>query len=157
VPLAIVSPDLSCTLLEATRKKADFVRAAAGAIGLSNVNVVWGRAEETALDPRHRERYEVVVARAVAKLDRLAAWLLPFAREGGIAVACKSRHADAEIEAAQTAIAEAGGRVESVIELAIPETDVIRKLVILRKTRSPAGPGPGAGVGASRPGPRRGR
>lgn len=133
LPLAIALPSVECTLIDSTRKKADFVRSTAEALGLENVCTLWGRAEELAASAKHRGRYDLVTARAVAKLDVLAGWLLPFVRPGGIAVACKSRHADAEIAEASRAIEAAGGRVEAIQELTIPETDVMRRLVIIRK------------------------
>jgi 16S rRNA (guanine527-N7)-methyltransferase len=138
LPLAIALPSLHCTLIDATRKKADFARAAAATLGLPNVTVIWARAEDLSRLPQHRHRYDIATARAVARLDVLAGWLLPFVRPGGCAIALKSRHMDTELDAARASIAAAGGRIESTIEPTIPCTDIVRKLVILRhRTPSP--------------------
>src|SRR5207247_1629706 len=99
----------------------------------SNVVTLHGRAEALERDPVHRARYDLVTARAVAKMETLAGWLLPLARPGGLAVAYKSRDTDAEIVEAERTIAACEVRVERIAEVVLPGTDILRKLVLLRK------------------------
>jgi 16S rRNA (guanine527-N7)-methyltransferase len=80
VPLAIVLPQLRFTLLEATGKKAEFLRSCVDAVGLTNIGVLNARAERAGQDPEHRERYDAVTARAVGPLSVLAEITVPFAR-----------------------------------------------------------------------------
>ncbi len=89
LPLAICFPTIEVTALDATRKKLDFVSEVARGIGLTNLTVVHGRAEEIQYDTSHARGYQMAVARAVAPLARLAPWLLPFVAPGGVAVALK--------------------------------------------------------------------
>jgi 16S rRNA (guanine527-N7)-methyltransferase len=89
LPLAICFPTLEVTALDATRKKLDFVSDVARGIGLPNLTVVHGRAEEIQCQLSHAQGYQIAVARAVAPLARLAPWLLPFVAPGGVAVALK--------------------------------------------------------------------
>jgi 16S rRNA (guanine527-N7)-methyltransferase len=106
LPLAIVRPDLSVTLLEATGKKARFLTHVSAALGLSNVTVVAERAE--AYTPR--ESFDVVVARALAALPALLELTLPFARVGGAVLAMKKGSALAsEVNASTRALAVLGG------------------------------------------------
>lgn len=111
--LACVMPGTRFTLLDATAKKCDFVREAAGTLGLTNVTVVQGRAERLGNDrgepipggrtPGHRARYDGVVSRAVGRLATLLELTVPLAKVGGLIVLTKGQKADEELlEAKQT-------------------------------------------------------
>jgi 16S rRNA (guanine527-N7)-methyltransferase len=105
IPLAIALPEASVTLLEATGKKARFLEAVAAALGLGNVRVLYGRAEDLGRDrEQHRERYDIVASRAVAALPALVEVTVPFARPGGIVLAIKGEKAAEEIVAAKAAL-----------------------------------------------------
>ena len=102
--LAIVMPKASFTLLEATGKKAAFLREAARALGLSNVRVVQGRAESVGQDHReHREAYDAAVSRAVGRVAMLAELTVPFVRPGGVTLLIKGQKADEEVAEAKRA------------------------------------------------------
>jgi 16S rRNA (guanine527-N7)-methyltransferase len=93
IPLALARPDLSIELLEPLQRRTIFLREAVSALGLDRVQVVRGRAEESV----RAERVDVVTARAVAPLSRLAAWCLPLLRPGGSLIALKGSRAGAEL------------------------------------------------------------
>jgi 16S rRNA (guanine527-N7)-methyltransferase len=109
LPLAIARPGLRVVLLDATAKKVRFLDATARELGLTNVDAVHGRAEELARDRQHRERYDVVTARAVARLVSLVELALPFIAPGGRALFPKGSAADAELAEARYAIGMLGG------------------------------------------------
>lgn len=90
IPLACACDELQVTVLDATRKKVDAVRRMAEAVGLRSVQAIWGRGEALAHDPVHRERYDVVTARAVAALPVLIEYVAGFIRVGGHAWLYKS-------------------------------------------------------------------
>ncbi len=136
LPLALVFPALDVTLMDATRKRLVFLDEVLHDLSVTNARTLHARAEELARDPDHRERYDLVTARAVAPLSTLAGWLLPFARVGGLAVAYKSRDAQAEADAARSVIAELGGVLEQSADIELPGTDITRKLILMRKVRS---------------------
>lgn len=96
VPVAIARPDLRVTLMEATEKKAAFLRAVSEAMGLSQVDVVTGRAEQLATTGL-RGRFDVVTARAVAAIAALLPWTAPFARAGGRLLFIKGERAPQEL------------------------------------------------------------
>lgn len=135
IPLALAYPDLQVTLLDSTRKRLDFIQQALKELQVP-AQTIHGRAEDMARDPVHRERYDLVTARAVARLETLAGWVLPFARTGGLAVAFKSRDANKEIDMSRPKLVALGARLEQVAEVTIPSTDISRKLVLMRKKRS---------------------
>jgi 16S rRNA (guanine527-N7)-methyltransferase len=106
IPLAIVLPALKFTLLEATGKKVEFLSRATSVLGLRNVAVVNDRAERAGQDPRHRERYDVVVARAVGPLAVIAELTVPLEKVGGRVLLIKGQKADEELAAAKQALHE---------------------------------------------------
>jgi 16S rRNA (guanine527-N7)-methyltransferase len=136
IPLKIIRPNLRLTLLEATGKKVTFLRHVVEKLGLEQVQVIHGRAEELAHDPEHRERYAMVLARAVAKLPTLAEYCLPFCEIGGRFVAQKGPEVEEEAESAVSAFAELGGRLREVKVIHIPELDQRRTLVAVDKERA---------------------
>lgn len=135
VPLAIVHPEVRVTLLEAAKKKAEFLEHAVKTLGLSAV-VLWKRAEDAGRDISLRESFDYVVARAVAPLAVLAEYCLPLCRPGGRFVAMKGPEGRAEAEAAAAgrAIDLLGGDVSGVDEYELPFGMGRRSLVIVRKT-----------------------
>lgn len=100
VPLAIAHPGVRVTLLEATQKKAAFLSEVARALGLANVTVVASRAEEAAAGPLARS-FDVVVARAVARLPTLVEWTHAFGAEGARWLFIKGAQAEAELAEAR--------------------------------------------------------
>ncbi|MDQ3549622.1 MAG: 16S rRNA (guanine(527)-N(7))-methyltransferase RsmG [Chloroflexota bacterium] len=136
--LAIARPDLSVTLLDATAKKVRFLEETADALGLENVFAIQGRAEELARDRRHRERYGVVTARAVARLVTLAELALPFLAIGGRAILPKGLAAAEELDEARYAIGLLGGRAQPLVETPIEGTTLI--VIDKRKPTPPAYP-----------------
>ncbi len=136
IPLALAFPYLDVTLLDGTRKRLDFLETVIAELGLTSVRTLHGRAEELKSRPLYHEQYQLVTARAVTKMPLLAAWMLPMTCPGGLAVAYKSREAGLEIESGRSAIGIMGGLLESVVDVALPDTEIIRKLVLMRKVRS---------------------
>jgi 16S rRNA (guanine527-N7)-methyltransferase len=131
--LKIARPDLALTLLDATRKKCEFLAALRTELRLYNVEVVNARAEDAGRDPDYREAYDVALARAVADLPVLAELLLPFVKVGGVAIAQKSRDVGAEVDRADTAILLLGGLNADVVRVEVPGLADERNLVIIEK------------------------
>lgn len=131
MPVKLLVPSVSLTLLDATEKKIDFLRETASAMGLADVTCTANRAEEAA---ELRERFDAAVSRAVAPLNILAELCLPFVRVGGVFCAMKAKSAGEELRAASRAIPTLGGRVRECAEYTIPGTDVTHCAVWIEKT-----------------------
>ncbi len=112
VVLAIARPDVSWTLVDSVRKKAEALRSFVVALGLANVAVVADRAELLGRDSSHRERHDLLTARACAPLPVLAEYALPLLRTGGTVVAWKGRIDERELAAGKAAAHLLGGRLE---------------------------------------------
>ena len=106
--LLIARPDLEMTLVDSTAKKLRFVQDVLDRLGL-RAQVVHARAEELGRDPAFREQFDIVTARAVAAMETLCEYCLPFARVGGTFVAMKGPDAENEMRAARAGIRTLGG------------------------------------------------
>ena len=104
IPLGIARPDLRITLVEATQKKAVFLRAVSTALGLRNVEVCAQRAEQL-LDGKLRGAFDAVTARALAKIDVLLPWTAPFVKRGGRVLLIKGEAAEQELSDARKSLA----------------------------------------------------
>jgi 16S rRNA (guanine527-N7)-methyltransferase len=130
LPLKIVFPNLQVTLIDSTRKKIDFLKRLTNRLDLRDVTLIHGRVEE---HPNH-EFYDLVVARAVAKLAILAELCLPFVKVGGQFIAMKSSHYEDELQEAAGGIQLLGGSVKQ-IDLYPVEEDAHHALIVIQKNR----------------------
>lgn len=112
LPLALVRPDCRYFALDSTAKKLTFVEQTAKLLSLP-ITTLPARAEEIAVTPAHRERYDLVVSRAVARLPMLCELCLPFVKTGGRFVALKGADGDTELAEAENAITKLGGKLIS--------------------------------------------
>ena len=133
IPLKIMLPDIELTLLEALAKKADFLRHVTGKLGLDNVEVVIGRAEEVAHEAKYREKFALVLSRAVAPLPTLAELTLPFCAVAGSFICQKKGAIEPEISRAERAIGFLGGELRVVKRIDLTEFTDERYLVIIDK------------------------
>ncbi|MGH2418637.1 MAG: 16S rRNA (guanine(527)-N(7))-methyltransferase RsmG, partial [Candidatus Limnocylindria bacterium] len=112
IVLALARPDMAWTLVDSARKKTEALRGFAGALGLANVTVIAQRAEILGRDPAHRERYDLVTARACAALPVLAEYALPLVGLGGAVVAWKGLLGEEELLGGRAAASRLGGELE---------------------------------------------
>ena len=132
IPIKIALPHLRVTLLEATGKKVSFLKQIISTLELENISAVQSRAEDLGRDPKHRERYEVAVARAVADLATLSEYALPFVRVGGIFIAQKGKDVDQEVQRSANALKILGGRLREIVPVQLPELEQ-RYLIVIEK------------------------
>jgi 16S rRNA (guanine527-N7)-methyltransferase len=139
LPLKILFPNIRLVLLEVTAKKIAFLHHLNQKLGLSNVEIVTGRAEEIAHQAQYRERFDVVLSRAVAPLPALVELTLPFCTIGGSFIAHKKGAIDLEISRATKATSALGGNLREVKRVDLAEFSDERQLVIIDKV-SPTPP-----------------
>ena len=135
LPLKILVPSLQVTLLDSLNKRVDWLAQVSAQLSLTGIRVIHARAEEQALEKGFRDSFDLVTARAVAELRLLCELCLPLVKPGGKFLAMKSVESDAELAAAQHAIAILGGAVEAVRDYAIPGTDVRHRLIVVEKVK----------------------
>ena len=133
IPLKITFPNLRLALLEATAKKAAFLHHIQNKLQLDNVEIVVGRAEEVAHLSQYRERFDIVLSRAVAPLPTLVELTLPFCAIGGSLIAQKKGVIDPEISKATKAINILGGNLREVKRIDLAEFTDKRCLIVIDK------------------------
>lgn len=134
LPLKIAFPQLKVTIVDSLNKRISFLQTLVAQLGLTGVTLVHDRAETfSAKQSPHREQYDLVLARAVARLSVLSELCLPAARIGGELVAYKASAADDELADAQGAIRQLGGRVQKEFALTLPGTAEPRKIIVIDK------------------------
>jgi 16S rRNA (guanine527-N7)-methyltransferase len=150
--LRLVWPRLRLSLIEATGKKVRFMEHVIETLGLTEVQLTQGRAEELALREPHRAGYDLVLARAVAPLPTLVEYLLPMARRGGRVVAYKGSAAHEEALAAEYGIRLLGGHLRKLVPVEVPGLAETRVLVIIDKVaQTPDGYPRGRGLPRKQP------
>ena len=132
IPLKIVRDDLKFTLIESTGKKCNFLNEVVDKLNLNCVQVLNIRAEDGAKDKSLREKFDVCTARAVARLNTLCEYCLPYIKVGGRFFAYKG-DAGEELEEAAKAIKILGGEVENVLKFDLPENYGKRAVIIIKK------------------------
>ena len=120
-PLKIAFPQLKVTIVDSLNKRISFLQELVDRLGLTGVSLVHARAEDfSKKGSPHREQFDVVTARAVARLSVLSELCLPAAKVGGVFLAYKAQAADEELQAARPALQKLGGTVRSTYQLALP-------------------------------------
>ncbi len=135
IPLKIYFPQKSLTLLDASLKKTRFLQWLIDRLELPSVEIVWGRAETYGRREGYRERYSLGVARAVAPLNILLELTLPFVKIGGFFLAQKGK-ANQELKESKEAMKLLGGQLERIEHYILPESNIQRQLILIRKIHS---------------------
>ena len=131
IPLLIMRPDLNLTMLDSTAKKLKYVANTVEELGLT-ANVLHTRAEEAGQSKEYRETFDIVCSRAVAALNVLCEYCLPFVKVGGVFVAMKAAKAQEEIEGAKAAIKLLGGQIVDEKSFTLSDGGE-RNLIIIKK------------------------
>lgn len=134
VPLMIARPDLTFLLVESVGKKCTFLKKIVAELNLS-AEVVQARAEELAVLKNYREKYDLCCARAVARLNTLAEYCIPFVKVGGDFLAYKGNDAE-EISEAENALRILGGKLERAEHISLPDGMGERTLILVKKIKS---------------------
>ncbi len=135
LPLKIVNDNFKLTLLDSLRKRTDFLKLVSDELKLKDVEVIHGRAEDFGQDIKYREKYDICVSRAVAPLNILSEFCLPFVKVGGYFAAYKSENISEEIVESNAAIEKLGGKIIDIKTIKIPNSDIARKIVIIEKIK----------------------
>ncbi len=133
LPLKIVNDSLNITMIDSVNKKVTFLNEVISKLNLKNAHAYHTRAEDMAKGER-RESFDYVVSRAVASLNTLSEYCLPFVKIGGYFVAYKSEKAEEEIELSGRAIEKLGGKIEKTDEIDL--FGAKRKFIYIKKISS---------------------
>lgn len=135
VPLKIVRPDIDLHLVDSLNKRITFLNYLKQQLDIE-YKTYHSRAEDFCGNLNYRERFDVCVSRAVAKLNTLSEYCLPLIKTGGIFIAYKSGDIDDEIKLSNKAINILGGKIKDIIKLTLPNQQGERTLIIIEKIKN---------------------
>ena len=135
IPLKIVFPEIKLTLLDSLNKRVEFLKDVCAELNLNDVTFIHARAEDGAHDKQLRESFNFCVSRAVANLSTLSEYCLPFVRTHGYFISYKSEKAVQEIADSKIALSVLGGSITLEKKFSLPETDISRTLILIKKDK----------------------
>ncbi len=133
IPLKIAKEDVEVTLLDALNKRLNFLNEIIQVLELSTIETIHLRAEEAGRNKDLREKFDVSVSRAVAPLSVLVEYLLPLVKVNGKCICMKGSNVEEEIRNSKKAIEILGGNIEKIEEFTLPNSDIKRNLIIIKK------------------------
>ena len=136
IPVKIEREDIDVTLVDSLNKRILFLQNVIEKLGLQKVKTLHYRAEEFGQNKKYRETFDVATSRAVANLSTLVEYLLPLVKVGGICICMKGSEISEELENSKNAIHILGGKLETVEEFTLPESNIKRNIVIIKKISS---------------------
>ncbi|MBS2971101.1 16S rRNA (guanine(527)-N(7))-methyltransferase RsmG [Metabacillus sp. KIGAM252] len=139
LPIKICFPQLSVSIVDSLNKRITFLEELAKSLKLTNVSFYHDRAETFGQNKQHREKYDVVTARAVARLSVLSELCMPLVKKGGHFVALKAAAAEDELQAGEKAINVLGGKTESIHQFQLPIEESERNIVVIKKVKPTPG------------------
>ena len=126
---------MSITLLDSLNKRVNFLNLVIDKLSLENITAIHGRAEDIARNSSYREQYDVCLSRAVANLSTLSEYCIPFVKKDGFFISYKAGDCEKEISDAGHAIGILGGKTEKIVDYTLPDSDIERKFVLIRKVK----------------------
>ncbi|WP_066310683.1 16S rRNA (guanine(527)-N(7))-methyltransferase RsmG [Bacillus sp. FJAT-29814] len=135
IPLKIAFPHIQLTIVDSLNKRISFLTHLANTLNLENVQFVHDRAETFGVNPNYREQFDVVTARAVARMSVLSELCLPLVKVGGHFIALKAIHAEEELKAGQKAITTLGGKLENQFTFTLPIEEFERTIIVIKKEK----------------------
>lgn len=139
IPLKIIMPTVKVVLLDSLNKRINFLNEVIKELKLENITTVHGRAEEASKQAGYREQFDISTARAVANMNLLSEYCIPYVKKGGHFVALKGPSGYNEIEEAKKAISILGGKVKEIIETEIADEEIKHNIIVIEKvTNTPS-------------------
>lgn len=136
IPLKIAFPHLNITLLDSLNKRVLFLNDIIDKLRFKNIAAVHARAEDAARNKEYREQFDLCVSRAVANLSSLSEYCIPFLKKDGLFISYKSTDIDTEINSAKKAFYLLGGKYVEKKEFSLPDSDIGRSFVIIKKEKT---------------------
>lgn len=135
VPLKIINEDMEVVLLDSLKKRIIFLNEIIDKLDLKNIISIHGRAEELGRDKSYREKYDIAISRAVASLNTLSEYCLPFVKVGGFFISMKGSDVDEELKEAEKSIRILGGKLKEKKVIKLPLSDITHSLIIIEKIK----------------------
>lgn len=133
IPIKIMNKSVDVTLMDSLNKRINFLNEVITNLELKEIKAVHSRAEDLARDAKYREQFDFATSRAVANLRTLLEYMLPFVKVGGYCICMKGPNIQEEIEMSSKALKVLGGRIEKIDNLMLPDSNIERNIVVIKK------------------------
>ncbi len=133
VVLKILNKDIKLTLLDSLKKRTVYLEDLVSKLKLNGIKIIHGRAEELGNKKEHREKYNVVLSRAVASLNVLLEYCLPFVKVGGFFLCQKGPKYEEELKDSDKALKVLGGKIADILEFTLPNSDITHYILVVEK------------------------
>ncbi len=138
IPLKILKPDIHLTLLDSLKKRINFLDEVIEKCELLDVKTIHGRAEDFAHNKDYREKYDYALSRAVSNLSTLSEYCIPFVNINGCFISYKSGNMEEELNKSKNSIFLCGGKYEKTEKFYLPDTDIERSFIFIKKVKNTA-------------------
>ena len=136
IPVKILRPDLDITLIDSLNKRVNFLTMVIEALKLEKIIALHGRIEDFGKNKKYREKFDYVTSRAVANLSTLSEYMIPLVKIGGKCICMKGSNINEELKNAEKAIKTLGGKIEKVDTFLLPDTDMGRNIILIKKEKA---------------------
>ena len=136
IPVKILRPDLDITLIDSLNKRVNFLTMVIEALKLEKIVALHGRIEDFGKNKKYREKFDYVTSRAVANLSTLSEYMIPLIKIGGKCICMKGSNIDEELKNAEKAVKTLGGKIEKVDTFLLPDTDMGRNIILIKKEKA---------------------
>lgn len=133
IPLNILKDDNKYILIDSLNKRINFLNETINTLKLENIQTVHSRIEDFAKN--NREKYDIATSRAVAPLNILLEYLIPLVKVGGICICMKGSNLSEEVENSKKSLDVLGGKIENIEKIMLPDSDIVRNIIIVRKIK----------------------
>ena len=133
LPIKIIRAEVDVFLMDSLNKRINFLNEVIELLQLKNIEAFHSRAEEMAKNNKFREKFDVVTSRAVAKLNILLEYMLPYTKIDGKCLCMKGPNIEEEIKEAEKALKILGGEIEKIEKIILPDSNIERNIIIIRK------------------------
>lgn len=133
IPIKIAFPNTKIVLLDSLNKRIIFLNDCIRELGLKDIEAIHGRAEDFAKNPEYREKFDLCVSRAVARLATLAEYCMPYVKTDGYFIPYKASNVQSELDESKKAVKVLGGKIEEIDNFLLPGTDMERTLIKIKK------------------------
>lgn len=138
IPIKIFDESVDITLMDSLNKRINFLNTVINELNLKKIVAIHGRAEEMARNNAYREKFDIAVSRAVANFSTLLEYMIPFVRVGGKCICMKGPDVNDEVNNGINAMKQLGAELEEISEFSLPDSDIKRSIVIVKKIKSTA-------------------
>lgn len=135
IPLKLLNKELNITLVDSLNKRINFLNEVIDRLNLKNINTVHSRAEDLSRNKKYRENFDIILSRAVANMSVLLEYTLPFLKVGGKCIAMKGPNIEEELNNSKKALKVLGGEIEKIENIKLPNSDIERNIVIIKKIK----------------------